>query len=142
MGIYTRGGDTGQTSLLGGSRVPKDTLRIEVYGTVDEATSTMGLARAMTQHTDLCQEIIGIQGELIGLMAELADKPGAYVLLRGPDHIQVSEVVNLLLRDGSGPERLGLDKLPAAVQDVVKTLDGGLVAGLSDRTFADLLKAS
>lgn len=51
-------------------------------------------------------------------------------------------MVNLLLRDGSGPERLGLDKLPAAVQDVVKTLDGGLVAGLSDRTFADLLKAS
>ena len=44
MGICTRGGDTGQTSLLGGSRVPKDTLRIEVYGTVDEATSTMGLA--------------------------------------------------------------------------------------------------
>ena len=77
MGIYTRGGDTGQTSLLGGSRVPKDTLRIEVYGTVDEATSTMGLARAMTQHTDLCQEIIGIQGELIGLMAELATAPEA-----------------------------------------------------------------
>ena len=77
MGIYTRGGDTGQTSLLGGSRVPKDTLRIEVYGTVDEATSTMGLARAMTQHTDLCQEIIGIQGELIGLMAELATSPEA-----------------------------------------------------------------
>lgn len=77
MGIYTRGGDTGQTSLLGGSRVPKDTLRIEVYGTVDEATSTMGLARAMTQHTDLCKEIIGIQGELIGLMAELATAPEA-----------------------------------------------------------------
>ncbi len=89
----------------------------------------------------LLNDLVGLL-ERGGLMAELADKPGAYVLLRAPDHIQVSEVVNLLLRDGSGPERLGLDKLPAAVQDVVKTLDGGLVAGLSDRTFADLLKAS
>jgi cob(I)alamin adenosyltransferase len=75
MGIYTRGGDTGETSLLGGTRVPKDTLRIEVYGTIDEATSTMGLARATTKHLDLCQEIIALQGELIGVMAELATAP-------------------------------------------------------------------
>ena len=75
MGIYTRGGDTGETSLLGGVRVPKDTLRIEVYGTIDEATSTMGLARATTRHLDLCQEIIVLQGELIGVMAELATAP-------------------------------------------------------------------
>ena len=75
-------------------------------------------------------------------MAELADQPGAYVLLRGPDHIKVNEVVNLLLRDGSGPERLGLDKLPSSVRDVVNVLNGGIDAGLGDRTFADLLKAS
>lgn len=72
MGIYTRGGDKGQTSLLGGARVPKDSLRIEVYGTLDEATSAMGLARATTRHDDLCREIIQLQGELIGVMAELA----------------------------------------------------------------------
>jgi cob(I)alamin adenosyltransferase len=72
MGIYTRGGDKGQTSLLGGARVPKDSLRIEVYGTLDEATSALGLARATTRHDDICREIIALQGEFIGVMAELA----------------------------------------------------------------------
>ena len=43
--IYTRGGDRGQTSLVGGQRVDKDDLRIETYGTVDELNSLLGLAR-------------------------------------------------------------------------------------------------
>ena len=85
----------------------------------------------------LLNDIVGLL-ERGGLMAELADAPGAYVLLRGPEHIKVGEVVNLLLREGSGPERLGLDKLPAVVHEVIKSLDGGIEAGLSDRTFADL----
>jgi ATP:cob(I)alamin adenosyltransferase len=72
MAIYTRGGDTGQTSLLGGDRVAKDSLRIEVYGTLDEATSALGLARATTGDDAICREIIALQGELIGVMAELA----------------------------------------------------------------------
>jgi cob(I)alamin adenosyltransferase len=42
--IYTRGGDTGQTALVGGQRVDKDSLRIECYGTVDELNSVVGLA--------------------------------------------------------------------------------------------------
>lgn len=75
MGIYTRGGDKGQTSLLGGVRVPKDTLRIEVYGTLDEATSTLGLARSLTKYDDICRDIIELQGEFIGVMAELASAP-------------------------------------------------------------------
>jgi ATP:cob(I)alamin adenosyltransferase len=77
MGIYTRGGDTGQTSLLGGDRVAKDSLRIEVYGTLDEATSALGLARATTSHDDICREIIALQGEFIAVMAELASPTAA-----------------------------------------------------------------
>lgn len=50
MKIYTRTGDQGRTSLLGGARVPKDHLRIEAYGTVDELNSHLGLLR------DLCTE--------------------------------------------------------------------------------------
>ena len=76
MSIYTRGGDKGETSMLGGARVPKDSLRIEVYGTLDEATSTLGLARSTTRHDDICQEIIALQGEFIGVMAELAAGSG------------------------------------------------------------------
>src|SRR6185312_14619743 len=43
--IYTRGGDTGETSLTDGSRAPKDDPRVEAYGTVDEANAAIGLAR-------------------------------------------------------------------------------------------------
>ena len=44
--IYTRTGDQGETGLAGGQRVPKDSLRIECYGTVDELNAALGLARA------------------------------------------------------------------------------------------------
>jgi cob(I)alamin adenosyltransferase len=59
MKIYTRTGDQGQTSLLGGSRVPKDHLRIEAYGTVDELNSHLGLLRdwSTERHKDLLLEI-------------------------------------------------------------------------------------
>jgi cob(I)alamin adenosyltransferase len=43
--VYTRGGDKGETSLAGGQRVDKDSLRIEAYGTVDELNATIGVAR-------------------------------------------------------------------------------------------------
>ena len=70
--IYTRGGDTGQTSLLGGVRVDKDDLRVDAYGTLDEMTSCLGVARTAVQDDDLCREIIELQGELIPLMSEVA----------------------------------------------------------------------
>jgi cob(I)alamin adenosyltransferase len=44
--IYTRAGDRGETSIVGGTRVPKNSARVEAYGTVDEANSCVGLARA------------------------------------------------------------------------------------------------
>jgi cob(I)alamin adenosyltransferase len=45
MKVYTKKGDEGQTSLLGGTRVPKHHLRIEAYGTVDELNSWMGMLK-------------------------------------------------------------------------------------------------
>ena len=45
--IYTKGGDKGQTSLIGGSRVSKGDLRVECYGTIDELNSALGLAYAL-----------------------------------------------------------------------------------------------
>jgi cob(I)alamin adenosyltransferase len=47
--IYTRTGDTGETSLVGGSRVAKNSSRVEAYGTVDEANSCVGHARAVLE---------------------------------------------------------------------------------------------
>jgi cob(I)alamin adenosyltransferase len=68
--IYTRGGDGGETSLGDGSRVPKHTLRVAAYGTVDEANATIGIARL---HADpAADEMLGrIQNDLFDLGADL-----------------------------------------------------------------------
>ena len=68
--IYTRGGDKGETSLGDGSRVPKQALRVEAYGTVDEANAAIGLARL---HADSDTEamLARIQNDLFDLGADL-----------------------------------------------------------------------
>lgn len=68
--IYTRGGDRGETSLGDGSRVRKDALRVEAYGTVDEANAVIGLARLHT--TGEADAILGrVQNDLFDLGADL-----------------------------------------------------------------------
>lgn len=70
--IYTRTGDNGTTALVGGSRVEKDSLKVEAYGTIDEVISTMGVAYSFTQDEELKTEISDIQKKLFVLGAELA----------------------------------------------------------------------
>jgi len=94
-GIYTRGGDAGQTSLLGGARVDKDDPRVEVYGTLDETTSTLGLARATSRYDDICRLIIDLQGELIPIMSEVATLPGVQLKKGPPPHVQPEQVARL-----------------------------------------------
>jgi cob(I)alamin adenosyltransferase len=72
MKIYTKTGDGGDTSLFGGQRVPKDALRIEAYGTVDELNSVLGLALADGPGADVRSVLLRIQRELFGLGADLA----------------------------------------------------------------------
>ena len=69
--IYTRGGDTGKTSLVGGKRVPKHNLRVETYGTVDEANSFIGIVRLYTK-TKPDLQLGQIQNDLFDLGADLA----------------------------------------------------------------------
>ncbi len=68
--IYTRGGDAGETSLGDGSRVPKQSLRVAAYGTVDEANATIGLAR-LHADPDTDAMLSRIQNELFDLGADL-----------------------------------------------------------------------
>lgn len=68
--IYTRTGDKGETALGSGQRVPKDALRIEAYGTVDEANSALGLARLGAPEV-LEPMLARIQNELFDLGADL-----------------------------------------------------------------------
>jgi cob(I)alamin adenosyltransferase len=78
MKIYTKTGDEGQTSLLGGSRVPKHHLRIETYGTVDELNSFLGLLRDHLNDEDQVKLIIRIQEQLFTIGSHLATEPGKH----------------------------------------------------------------
>ena len=77
--VYTRQGDTGETSLAGGQRVPKDSRRIEAYGTVDELNSFVGLARDTVASDPsvaaLSDILLRIQHELFNLGSILATLP-------------------------------------------------------------------
>lgn len=75
--IYTRTGDAGETGLFGGGRVPKDDLRVEAYGALDEANAALGIARAAALDADLDAIAAGAQHALFDLGAELATPPDA-----------------------------------------------------------------
>jgi cob(I)alamin adenosyltransferase len=81
--VYTRTGDKGETALVGGKRVPKDSPRIDAYGTIDELNSVVGLARVFNEesldageaHQFLDGVLCQIQDELFDLGSELATPP-------------------------------------------------------------------
>jgi cob(I)alamin adenosyltransferase len=72
MKIYTRGGDDGTTSLMGGRRLPKYSLRIESYGTVDELIAWLGLIREREEVSEFSGDITYLQGQLMCAAAALA----------------------------------------------------------------------
>ncbi|WP_286742987.1 cob(I)yrinic acid a,c-diamide adenosyltransferase [Roseivirga sp. UBA1976] len=76
MKIYTKTGDTGTTSLLGGARVSKAHIRIEAYGTVDELNSYIGLLRDQPVNQNRKDILKTIQDRLFTLGADLATEPG------------------------------------------------------------------
>ena len=77
--IYTKTGDTGETSLIGGKRVPKYDLRIEAYGTVDELNSYIGLLRDLHVDPHSREMLMEIQDRLFTTESLLAaEDPSAY----------------------------------------------------------------
>jgi cob(I)alamin adenosyltransferase len=83
--VYTRTGDRGETALVGGRRVPKDSPRIVAYGTIDELNAIVGIVRTFNEerlkkgahHRWLDEVLRGIQNELFDLGSELATPPDA-----------------------------------------------------------------
>lgn len=75
MKIYTKTGDKGQTSLIGGTRVPKHHIRIESYGTVDELNSWIGLLRDHAQEEALQELLLEVQDRLFTIGSTLAADP-------------------------------------------------------------------
>lgn len=75
MKIYTKKGDEGTTSLIGGTRVPKHALRIESYGTIDELNSYIGLIRDQVIDAKYQAQLIEIQDRLFTIGSSLAADP-------------------------------------------------------------------
>lgn len=99
MRIYTRRGDSGETGLIGGQRVPKDHPRVEAYGTVDELNSYLGLLRSSLQQDDLDQALEKVQNLLFEIGSELACPPertAAFTSVR-PEHVsQLEQLIDRL----------------------------------------------
>ncbi|WP_070786712.1 cob(I)yrinic acid a,c-diamide adenosyltransferase [Flavobacterium crassostreae] len=88
MKIYTKTGDTGTTALFGGTRVPKDHIRIESYGTIDELNSHIGLIRDQELTPDDKKVLLEIQDRLFTIGAILATPPEKEVLKNGSLRLQ------------------------------------------------------
>ena len=107
--IYTKTGDKGTTGLYGGSRVDKDSLNVDVYGTIDEAISVLGIAYAQTETTEIREYINHIQNRMFQAGAEFASDERGMEMLKDKiseddikyleDIIDKSTEVNGLMRE-------------------------------------------
>jgi cob(I)alamin adenosyltransferase len=89
--LYTRQGDDGSTGLFGGRRVPKDSPRVETFGTVDELNSALGLARAACGFEQINRVLDRLQSELFDLGANLctpSDASRKHIPPITPAHIE------------------------------------------------------
>lgn len=75
MKVYTKKGDSGTTQLIGGTRVPKSSLRLESYGTIDELNSFIGLIRDQDINEKYKLQLIEIQDRLFTIGSSLASDP-------------------------------------------------------------------
>ena len=95
MKIYTKTGDKGITSLLGGLRVPKSDLRIDAYGTIDELNSYIGLLRDQDVNQDRADLLKEIQDRLFTIGADLATVPGKENVKKPDLHFEDIEMLEL-----------------------------------------------
>lgn len=92
--VYTKTGDKGTTALIGGTRVGKDSIRIEAYGTVDELNSHIGIILSMTEDEAVTAQLREIQDRLFTVGSSLATDPNKDVKMRTPD-LHESDVLYL-----------------------------------------------
>ena len=137
--FFTRRGDDGSTDLLGGPRVSKDDVRIAALGDVDEATSTIGVARASVQGADTRAALLHVQKDLYLLMADIATVEGKAAENRRLTEAQVDGLEELI-RGFDG--RVTIPKEFVATGDTLAgaTLDvARVVVRRAERTVTHLL---
>jgi cob(I)alamin adenosyltransferase len=83
--IYTKTGDKGKTSLIGGTKVPKSHIRIESYGTIDELNSFIGLVSDQLQELEIKAFLKAVQDRLFTIGSSLACDPDKEPLMKIPD---------------------------------------------------------
>ena len=126
--VTTGTGDTGYTGLLGEQRVPKYDPRPDTFGTVDEATSALGLARALTSDAKARQIIYQVQQELYLLMGELATPSENYEkmgLRMTAEHVRrLEQVENALKAEVEIPNKFIIpgDTPDGAALDLARTI--------------------
>ncbi len=125
--IATKKGDGGQTSLTGGQRVSKSSIRVEAYGTVDELNSVMGFARAICEDANLRDRTRAIQLELFQVGSALATPPenrkgkpplNAAMIDALTNQVHELEAIEGMLSDWSIPG----EHAAAAAYDVARTV--------------------
>lgn len=89
--LYTRGGDRGETSLFGGERVPKDHLRVDAYGQLDELSAALGLLIVALPADELRDQLQQVQNELFDLGAELATPPESRLEYKLPPGVEEAD---------------------------------------------------
>jgi cob(I)alamin adenosyltransferase len=93
MKVYTKTGDKGTTALFGGTRVPKDHIRIESYGTVDELNSYIGLIRDQDMNAHYKEILIQVQDRLFTVGAILATPPEKEFLKNGKERLNIPKII-------------------------------------------------
>ena len=100
---FSRKGDGGETSLLGGQRIPKYDPRPDTYGTLDEASSALGVARAMAKNGKVKEIILSVQKDLLIIGADLSALPADVHKLKRRigegDVVRLEEVIDDLQRE-------------------------------------------
>lgn len=105
MGIYTKTGDKGTTSLYDGNRVSKDDIRVESYGTVDELGTFMGLAKNYVEDKEMYDLIQNIQNKLFTVATNLATEDDAKVKyhITDEDILDLEKIIDLYMGKINNP---------------------------------------
>lgn len=122
--IYTRTGDTGDTGLFGGGRVPKDAVRVDAYGEVDELNAAIGLAAAISADQRIDDVLAPVQRDLFSVGAILAT----------PDRDKMREQLAKARLDGA---RIGeLERAIDAAEESLPPLKAFVLPGGSPKASA------
>jgi cob(I)alamin adenosyltransferase len=142
--VYTRTGDKGMTSLVGGVRIKKTDVRLEAYGTVDELSAHLGLLATLLPDTDDRDEIIRVQNNLFNVCTHLATDqsktplyPSAHLAEGETEHVEtlIDQTMKLL------PERQGF-VLPGGCQAAAQCHIARTVCRRAERRIAALAETA